>query len=110
MLTSAPALLALISLSTAPCVEVLGDSAARGGRPTLSGSEEVIRSADGFFALHYTSEGPDRVQSVEDLDGNGLADVLDGVLEDLEVARSFYLDRGYRPLVRDAGGGGGVEP
>jgi len=75
----------------------------------LSGPEQVVISADGFFALHYTQEGVDRVQSVADLDDNGLVDVLDDVLLGLERARVAYRERGYRELVRDRGGGGGPE-
>ena len=106
---STPALLALLSLVTVPCVGAPGEQVARGGRPTLSGTEQVVVSEDGFFALHYTEQGVDRVQSVEDIDGNGLADVLDEVFAGLATARAAYRARGYRELVRDRGGGGGPE-
>jgi len=108
-LTSITAVLAALSLGTVPCVSTTGADAARGSRPDLSGAEQVVVSDDGFFALHYTQEGVDRVQSVADLDGNGLADVLDDALVGLERARVAYRERGYRELVRDHGGGGGPE-
>ncbi len=108
-LTSLAAVLAVLSLGTVPCVSTTGEDAARGSRPDLSGAEQVVVSDDGFFALHYTHEGVDRVQSVADLDDNGLVDVLDDALVGLERARVAYRERGYRELVRDHGGGGGPE-
>jgi MYXO-CTERM domain-containing protein len=100
------ALLALLSVSSLPCVVVAGDGGARGGRPSLSGEEQQVSSADGLFTVHYTQAGDDRVQSVVDADGNGVVDSLDDILLGLETARSVYLERGYRPLVGDDGAGG----
>jgi len=99
-------LLALLSVSSLPCVVVEGHGAARGGRPTLSGQEQQLNSADGLFTIHYTQSGDDRVQSVVDADGDGAPDALDDILLGLETARSAYLERGYRPLVGDGGAGG----
>jgi len=109
MTMSASALFAVLSLSTVPCVSGPADITGRGSRPTLSGTEQIVRSEDGLFALHYTREGEDRVQSVQDLDADGRPDVVDEVLAGLEMARSAFVARGYRDVVRDAGGGGGPE-
>jgi hypothetical protein len=109
MVMSAPALFVALSLSTVPCVSAPAENVARGSRPTLSGTEQIVRSQDGLFALHFTQEGEDRLQSVQDLNADGLPDVVDEVLSGLETARSAYVARGYRDVVRDAGGGGGPE-
>jgi len=100
------ALLVVLATQSLPCVVLPGEDAARGGRPDLSGPEQVLSSEDGFFAIHYTEEGEDRVQSVADSDGNGLADPLDRILSGLDTARGAYEQRGYRPLVGDAGAEG----
>lgn len=109
MVMSVTALFAALSLSTIPCVSSPDANTARGARPNLSGAEQIVLSEDGLFALHYTQEGEDRLQSVQDLDADGLPDVVDEVLAGLETARSAYLARGYLDVVRDAGGGGGPE-
>jgi len=106
MAATTPALFLLLAAQALPCVVPPGADAARGGRPDLSGTEQVLNSEDGFFAIHYTEEGEDRVQSLVDGDGNGLADPLDRILSGLVTARSAYQQRGYRTLVGDAGAEG----
>ncbi len=106
MVAATVALVGLLAAQSQPCIALPGEHAARGGRPELSGSEQLLSSEDGLFSIHYTEQGVDRVQSVADSDGNGRADSLDSILDGLEVARAAYQERGYRPLVRDRGGGG----
>tara|TARA_Y100001968_G_scaffold37422_1_gene28709 strand:- start:2078 stop:3484 length:1407 start_codon:yes stop_codon:yes gene_type:complete len=103
------ALAASLALVSSPCVLTAPESSARGGRPQLSGNEQVLYSPDGFFALHYTLEGADRLQSLVDEDQDGQPDVLDRVLAGLALGRQSFVARGYRDLVRDGGGGGGPE-
>ena len=78
--------------------------AANDNRPELSGPEEVVTSADGQFAIHYTLEGEDAVQS--DPDVEGLPETVQWTLEGLQIGVEHFQDRGYRSLIGDAGAGG----
>lgn len=75
----------------------------RGGRPELSGVEQVLDH--GAFRLHYTATGGDAVPP-DDLDGNGQPDLVDRVAAALDLGEQAYLDAGYRALVPDGGEGG----
>lgn len=72
-------------------------------RPTLSGEVVTVRSADGWFDVHFTREGSDAPQ---DADTEDVPPLVQGVLAGLMEGRSAFEERGYRPLVRDGGRGG----
>jgi hypothetical protein len=74
-------------------------------RPALSGPVETIEVADGQFTVHWTMEGIDAVGEPDDLDGNGLPDGIDRVIDGLETGAAAYLEQGWRPVRMDEGGG-----
>ena len=81
-------------------------SVARGGsRPILSGPEQVVDSEDGFFRVHWTHQGEDRIGE-DDEDGSGVPDDIERVLAGLTEGRQLFEGFGYRPLVPDLGEGG----
>ncbi|MCB9795211.1 MAG: hypothetical protein H6741_21115 [Alphaproteobacteria bacterium] len=74
-------------------------------RPTLSGPDSQVDSADGRFRFHWTDYGRDAIP-VEDLDGDGVPDIIARVEAALSLGLEVYAERGYRPLEPDNGWGG----
>jgi hypothetical protein len=78
----------------------------RGGiRPQVSGDVVTVDSEDGFFRVHYTLAGEDRV-GADDADENGVPDDIDRTLAGLNEGRGLFQDLGYRALIPDDGLGG----
>ena len=75
-----------------------------GQRPDLSGPEEVVVSADGAFAVHFTREGGDAPSGGDAADGIPVA--VHGVLDGLTLGTDRFAAEGWRPLVGDLGVGG----
>lgn len=92
----------ITALATVPCMQVpaLPDT-----RPSLSGPELTVDSADGRFRVHYTEEGGD-APSGGDSDGDGLPDAVQQVLDGLALGVEVFEEKGYRELVPDTGAGG----
>jgi hypothetical protein len=75
-----------------------------GDRPSLSGPERIVSSANGSFDIHYTLEGEDAVgPAVED---GSLPDAVAWTLEGLELGEDTFQARGYRDLIGDEGAAG----
>jgi len=95
------ALLASSALASAvPPLAFTGDP-----RPVLSGPEQTRDSDDGFFRMHYTTEGADRPTGA-DANGDGVPDTVTRTLDRLVGARQEYAQQGWRALVGDEGGAG----
>ncbi len=75
-------------------------------RPALSGPEQLIESADGRFLIHWTAEGGDTPNNLEDADENGVPDFADRALLGLVDGYTTFQKTGYRPVAMDDGGGG----
>ncbi len=74
-------------------------------RPALSGEMFHVDSEDGFFRVHWTLEGEDRVDPA-DVDEDGVPDYVNRALAGLEEGRELFGDLGYRALLPDDGVGG----
>ncbi len=82
-----------------------GGEARGGARPLLSGEVFTVDSEDGFFRVHWTTDGEDRVAEA-DQDGNDVPDYVDRTLAGLEEGRALFGGLGYRGLLPDEGLGG----
>lgn len=94
-----PAILLAASLLS-PCGP-LPPSLPRGGRPSLSGPEELLQ-ADAFV-IHWTRQGID-APPLEDSDGDGVVDYVERIAASLDGARQAYLDAGWDPVRPDPSG------
>jgi hypothetical protein len=75
-------------------------------RVELSGPEIQVVSPDGNFLIHYTTQGSDRPEGLDDTDGNGRPQVIDRIIEGLSLGVASFRERGYRELLLDNGAGG----
>lgn len=97
-------MLAVSLIVPGPCVQA--DDGARGGRPSLSGPEQIVETDDGAFFVHWTDEGGDQPEEMSDNDDNGLPDGIDKVIVGLTTAAADYEAGGWRTVLPDEGGGG----
>lgn len=107
-MVSMPRVLALLMLAAAAAPQLARAQGCNqfGARPLLSGPVIEHATEDGRFLLRWTTEGDDLPSNMEDLDGNGLPDVVDRTLLGLEEADIAFPLAGYREVAPDDGAGG----